>query len=108
MTIIVIEQDLQHLEEGAFKIKKPYKQLLQNMHALALNERKHLKRRMYQKKMQVIHGERTRFFSTFIFIAQQRQEEKRFFNPVIRNHVETTLHELIQKSSGLSEMIMDD
>ena len=108
MAIIVIEQDLQHIEEGAFKIKNPYRQLLQEMNSRALHERKQLKKRMYQKKMQVIHGERTRFFSTFIFIAQQKQEEKSYFNPAIRSHVESILRELIQKSSSISEVSIDD
>lgn len=108
MAITVIQQDLQHLEDGAFKIKRPYRQLLQIMDSLALKERKQLKRRMYQKKMQVIHGDRTRFFSTFIFIAQQKQEEKSYFNPAIRNHVEAILRELIQESSSLSEVSIGD
>lgn len=108
MAIIVIEQDLRNFEEGAFKIKDPYKQLLRKMNSLALLERKQLKRRMHQQKIQVIHGERTRFFSSFIFIAQQKQEEKSYFNPAIRNHVELIVRELIQESSCLSEVTMDD
>lgn len=108
MAIVVIQQDLQHIDHGDFKIKKPYMQLLHKMNTIALQERKQLRQQMYQKKLQIVHGEKTRFFSTFIFIAQQKQEEKNYFNPAIRNHVEIVLQELMQKASHLSEVTTDD
>lgn len=104
MAIIVIEQDLRHMEDGPFKIKEPYVQLLHQMNLAAQRERKQLRKQMSEKNLQVIRGERTRFFSTFILIAEQKQEEKSYFNPAIRKHVEMILRELMQVASHSSEV----
>ncbi len=107
MAIIVIEQDLRHMEDGPFKIKEPYVQLLHQMNLAAQRERKQLRKQMSEKNLQVIRGERTRFFSTFILIAEQKQEEKSYFNPAIRKHVEMILRELMQVASHSSEVSTD-
>lgn len=107
MAIVVIEQDLRHVEDGPFKIKEPYVQLLHQMNLAALRERKQLRKQMNEKNLQVIRGERTRFFSTFILIAEQKQEEKSYFNPAIRKHVETILRELMQVANHASEVSTD-
>src|SRR5699024_10516304 len=46
MAIVVIQLDVQNIKEGAFKIKKPYIEFLNNMATVAINKRKQLQKVM--------------------------------------------------------------
>lgn len=101
MAMIVIQKDIQHIQEGAFKIKEPYLQLLSDMSTKATAERKQLRKKMYDKKMQVITIEKSEFFTSFLFLCQGREERRSYFNPAIRKKVEEIIKEFIQYQKGL-------
>src|SRR5699024_9205516 len=48
-----LEMDLQHVKNGPFKIKKPYIEFIEKMISNAINERRELKKLMYQRKIRV-------------------------------------------------------
>ncbi|GEL78364.1 hypothetical protein [Tenuibacillus multivorans] len=95
MTIIVLEKDLEQIENGAFKIKEPYLNLLHDMKNLAKNERKNLRRKMREGKIDVVFVQKNDTFSTYLFIARGYEEERRYFNPAVRKKVEHLYHELM-------------
>ena len=97
MAIVVIRQDMDHIQCGAFKIKEPYMKLLTKMEEKATNERRELRVAMKQKRMQVITLNKNDSFSSFLFICQNREEKRNSFNPPIRKKVEAILDELIGK-----------
>ncbi|MCM3399252.1 MULTISPECIES: hypothetical protein [Oceanobacillus] len=97
MAIVVIRQDMDHIQRGAFKIKEPYMKLLTKMEEKATNERRELRAAMKQKRMQVITLNKNDSFSSFLFICQNREEKRNYFNPAIRKKVEAILDELIGK-----------
>lgn len=98
MTIVVIEQDIRFIEQGPFKIKTPYLDLLMKMNSIALNERKELQKIMKSKNIQVIKHNQNKTFSSFLFLCQGREEIRNYFNPAIRKKVEKIIQELIRKS----------
>ncbi|WP_339228814.1 hypothetical protein NSQ77_03355 [Oceanobacillus sp. FSL K6-2867] len=95
MAMVVIRQDMEHIQRGAFKIKETYIKHLTKMEEKASNERRILRVAMKQKGMQVITLNKNDSFSSFLFICQNREEKRNFFNPAIRKKVEAILDELI-------------
>ena len=104
MAIIVIEQDILHIQQGPFKIKKPYFDLLTRMISIATNERKNLRINMQNKNMKVIMLNKNKSFTSFLFLCQRREEERNYFNPVIRKKVKLIIQELIHKSLNFVEV----
>ncbi|UOQ92788.1 hypothetical protein MUO14_20615 [Halobacillus shinanisalinarum] len=95
MAIAVIRQDRKHFEQGLFKIKEPYMELLSKMELEAREERKKLKTQMNHRKLQVIESGRNNSFTSFLFLAHGYEEKRNYFNPAIRKKVENILFELI-------------
>lgn len=97
MAIIVIRQDIKHIEQGLFKIKQPYINLLHTMESLALAERKELRREMKKLQMDVVTLNKNDSFSSFLFLCQGREEKRNYFNPAIRKKVEVIIQEQLFK-----------
>lgn len=95
MAIVVIRQDIQHVENGPFKIKMPYLTLLKKMEALALDERRKLRVEMKKQTIEVISLNKNDSFSSFLFLCQGREEKRNFFNPSIRKKVEAIIQEFL-------------
>lgn len=102
MAIVVIRQDIQHVENGPFKIKTPYLTLLKKMEALALDERRKLRVEMKKQTIEVISLNKNDSFSSFLFLCQGREEKRNFFNPSIRKKVEAIIQEFL--FTALSEL----
>lgn len=98
MAIIVIQKDIQLVRKGAFKIKEPYLELLAKMSSDATNERRRLRKEMQVKKVQVVPLNKNDLFSSYLFLAQGKEEKRNYFNPAIRKKVENILQELMVKS----------
>ncbi|WP_082234692.1 hypothetical protein [Halobacillus massiliensis] len=98
MAIAVIRQDRRHFENGNFKIKEPYLELLSKMEIAAREERRILKSKMDHQKLHVIEASRNDSFTSFLFLAHGYEEKRNYFNPAIRKKVETILFELMHKS----------
>ncbi|HEY4601890.1 MAG TPA: hypothetical protein VIG73_11540 [Cerasibacillus sp.] len=101
MAIIVIRQDVNHIRNGQFKIKEPYITLLEHMLSVALNERKTLRKQMRNLQLQVLLTGKNDSFSSYLFICQGREEQRNYFNPVIRKKVEYIIQELMFKAQDL-------
>ncbi|MEI3597558.1 MULTISPECIES: hypothetical protein [unclassified Oceanobacillus] len=93
MAIVVMRQDIQHVDEGPFKIKAPYLELLKKMESLALEERRGLKFKMKKQNIEVITLNKNDSFSSFLFLCQGREEKRNYFNPSIRKKVELIIKE---------------
>ncbi|MFD1174267.1 sulfotransferase family protein [Oceanobacillus picturae] len=98
MAIVVIQQDIQHIERGAFKIKEPYMELLETMTTVASAERRELRTQMNKRRIEVVNLHKNDSFSSFLFICQGREEKRNYFNPAIRKKVHAIIQELMQKS----------
>ncbi|WP_067729767.1 hypothetical protein [Oceanobacillus damuensis] len=98
MAMVVIRQDISHIQNGAFKIKEPYVKLLEKMESEAISERRRLKMVMRQKNMQIVTLNKNDSFSSFLFLCQGREEKRNYFNPAIRKKVEAIVQELMMKA----------
>ncbi|ASK60841.1 hypothetical protein CFK37_00770 [Virgibacillus phasianinus] len=98
MAIVVIQQDIHHVQQGAFKIKEPYLELLEKMTTAATNERRQLRQTMQKKKIRVVTLNKNDSFSSFLFLCQTREEKRNYFNPAIRKKVEVIVQELMRKA----------
>ncbi|MBC5636656.1 hypothetical protein H8S33_07435 [Ornithinibacillus sp. BX22] len=98
MAIVVIQQDIQHIQKGAFKIKEPYIQLLEKMNANALDERRQLRRKMEAKKLQVMLINKNDSFSSYLFLCRGKEEKRNYFNPAIRKKVEEIVQDIMLKA----------
>lgn len=98
MTIVVIRQDISHVKNGLFKIKEPYLKHLKEMESQALEECGELRKIMNKRKIDVVTLNRNDSFSSFLFLCQDREEKRNFFNPSIRKKVEAILDEYFFKA----------
>ncbi|OZU87950.1 hypothetical protein CIL03_14710 [Virgibacillus indicus] len=98
MAIVVINQDIQHVKKGAFKIKEPYIGLLGKMAAEAAKERRRLRKVMESKKIRVVTLNKNDSFSSFLFLCQGKEEKRNYFNPSIRKKVQRIVEELLEKA----------
>ncbi|WP_188455247.1 hypothetical protein [Virgibacillus oceani] len=98
MAMVVIQQDIQHIQKGAFKIKEPYMELLEKMISQAANERKKLRQNMQKKNIKVVTLHKNDSFSSFLFLCQGREEKRNYFNPAIRKKVEAIVQELMYRA----------
>lgn len=98
MAIVVIQQDIENIQNGNFKIKEPYTGLLKKMGLEAANERRQLQKTMKNSKMKVVKLNKNDSFSSFMFYCNGREEKRNYFNPAIRKKVETIIEELMVNS----------
>lgn len=98
MAIVVIKQDIQHIENGKFKIKEPYLNLLRTMESEAVTERKNLRKTMEDHRIQVVRLNKNDSFSSFLFLCQGKEEKRNYFNPAIRKKVEGIINELMARA----------
>jgi len=99
MAITVIQRDIAVIEKGnGLKIKEPYLVLLKQVEEEALLERQQLRKYVYDKKLKVVALEHNDTFTAYLFICQNREEKRNYFNPAIRKKVEYILEELMLKS----------
>ncbi|WP_068676628.1 hypothetical protein [Oceanobacillus sp. Castelsardo] len=98
MAIVVLNQDMNHIKNGNFKINEPYLELIEKMTLLARKERKKLRKIMQDKGMQVIQLNKNDSFSSFLFLCHGREEKKNYFNPAIRKKVEEVIRKLMEKA----------
>ncbi len=98
MAIVVIQQDIQNIQKGAFKIKEPYIQLLEKMNANALAERRQLRTIMENKKLRVMLINKNDSFSSYLFYCKGNEEKRNYFNPAIRKKVEEIVQEIMWKA----------
>lgn len=98
MAILVIEQDMEHVRQGTFKIREPYMEMLEKMASDASRERRQLRKAMHHKKIKIVPYHQNDSFSTFLFQCHGKEEKRSYFNPVIRKKVETIMRKLMAKA----------
>ena len=98
MAALVIEQDIEHIRQGAFKIKEPYLEILEKMAYEASKEKRQLRKTIRDKKIKIVTLQQNESFSSFLFLCRGKEEKRNYFNPAIRKKVETIMRELMTKA----------
>ena len=87
MAITVLQQDLHYVTKGPFKIKEPYLELIEQMIKLATEKRRKIRKEMYDRNLTVTRIRQDKLFTSYLFVCDRREEERTYFNPVIRKNV---------------------
>ncbi len=98
MAIVVMEQDMKHIEAGGFKIKEPYLGLLAEMNDHAENERRQLRTRLKKQNFRIIPIDKDDASSSFLFCCGTKEAKRNYFNPAIRKRVEAIIQEMLTKA----------
>lgn len=98
MAMNVIQLDIKNIQSGNFKIKEPYIDLLEKMHSVATNERRKIKKIMWDKRISVFTLDKNASFSNYKSIVNGKEELITYNNHVIRKNVEEILGELMKES----------
>lgn len=104
MAVTVMEQDIRFVENGRFKIKEPYIEVLEMLIARAKAERKSLRKTMQDRKIRISTLNKNDSFTSYLFIAGRKEEQRNYFNPAIRKHVENIIRELIARGIQTAEI----
>lgn len=95
----VIQLDIKNIQNGPFKIKELYLNLLENMHTAATNERRKLNKIMWDKRISIILIEKDDMFSTYKLVYNAREEIATYNSYAMRESVKELLEELIKEGS---------
>jgi hypothetical protein len=88
MVLTILERDLQIIENSAFKLKRPYLDLVEETMKVIQINLADVKRYMKQNKLKVEKLKHDEAFTMYLFLYQGYEEQHNYFNPRIRNKVQ--------------------
>lgn len=100
MVLIVLERDRILFENGSFKLKRPYLELVEGAISQVQKELKESKIHMRKRQMKVVRGAGDDTFTEYVFYHGGYEDHRRYLNLRLRNRVE----ELIRIYLSMAEM----
>ena len=100
MVLIVLERDRTLFENGSFKLKRPYLELVEGAISQVQKELKETKIHMRKRQMKVMRGAGDDTFTEYVFYHGGYEDHRRYLNLRLRNRVE----ELIRIYLSMAEM----
>lgn len=91
MLIKVLEKDLSVFKSSPFKLPNPYIELVEHILNLVHKELYYVKRELKKQGMKVQKTKWDDTFTTYLFIYKGYEEYHSYFNPRLRNYVESLL-----------------
>lgn len=78
-------------------LQKKESETLEKAIKLGIEERRKLKKIMFDKEIKILHKESDENFASFMFYAGIRQVEKKYFRPALTKHVKNAVDELVRQ-----------
>ncbi|WP_345740341.1 hypothetical protein [Planomicrobium okeanokoites] len=100
MVLSVLERDRSIFENGSFKLKRPYLELVEGAISQVQKELKETKIHMRERQMKVMRGTGDDTFTEYVFYHGGYEDHRRYLNLRLRNRVE----ELIRIYLSMAEM----
>lgn len=97
MLLKVLNRDLLHINNGNFKLKQPYIDLIELTMKTIHEELKKTKNYMYKHNMKIQETKRDEAFTMFLFLYNDYEEYHNYFNPRLRNKVQELLEFYLYK-----------
>ena len=97
MLLIVLEQDYMLLEDGAFKLKRPYLSLIEEARQQIESDLEITKAYLKENHIRVVRGKRDELFTEYHFHFAGVLDCRRYSNIRLRNYSEQLLKEYICK-----------
>ncbi|OCA84325.1 hypothetical protein A8F94_16580 [Bacillus sp. FJAT-27225] len=88
MVLTILNRDIAVIENSPFKLRKPYKELVEDTIKAVQKELFRVKAYMKANKLKVMETKRDEAFTMFLFLYNGYEEYHNYFNPRIRNKVQ--------------------
>ncbi|RND00649.1 hypothetical protein [Lysinibacillus halotolerans] len=103
MLLIVLEKDHAQIENGQFKLKRPYIYLIDEARRYAEDDLKKTKDYLKNHQLRVVQGNRDELFTEYHFHYMKIMEVRRYSNIRLRNQVEDLLKLYLNKASTITQ-----
>ncbi|KXZ18824.1 hypothetical protein AXI59_07080 [Bacillus nakamurai] len=91
MAVTILNRDLEALDSCPFKLKQPYKQLISCSLKLAQKDLADVRKQLRKRKIKIYEEDRDEAFTLYVCTVNGYEEKHRYFNPRIREQVNTLL-----------------
>ncbi|MDF1507370.1 hypothetical protein PZE06_04140 [Robertmurraya sp. DFI.2.37] len=91
MVLTILNRDLELINQGPFKLKQPYINLIEKSMKTIQLELAQIKKYMKQNNLKVFELKRDEAFTMYTFLYKGYEEQHNYFNPRIRNKVQELL-----------------
>ncbi len=88
MLLTIVNQDLECVQHGKFKLKEPYIQLLDGIRIRIEKDLEDTKRQFKKQNMKLKRGKKDKLFTEFYFYYNEILELRRYSNIRLRNQSE--------------------
>ncbi|WP_028392709.1 hypothetical protein [Bacillus cihuensis] len=100
MLLKILEQDKVLIEQGSFKIKSPYMDIVESAISAVRKDLKVAKDHLRKEKIKVEEIKREADFTMYTFIYKGYEEHHNYFNPRLRNKCEELLSFYLKKGNN--------
>ncbi|MBT2756458.1 hypothetical protein J7E71_10875 [Mesobacillus foraminis] len=101
MVLTILNRDIGVVETSAFKLRKPYLELIEETMKVIQKEMAGVKRYMKQNSLRVERLKQDEAFTMYLFFYQGYEEQHNYFNPRIRNKVQELMTYYLFKRHSL-------
>lgn len=101
MLLIVLEKDRAQIENGQFKLKRPYTFLIDEARKYAEADLRDTNAYLKSHQLKVIQGNRDEMFTEYQFHYHKLMDLRRYSNIRLRNHVEDLMKFYMNKASSI-------
>ncbi|MEI5906480.1 hypothetical protein WAK64_05350 [Bacillus spongiae] len=102
MVLTVLNQDLSLIQKSPFKLKGPYTEWIEETMKVIQKDLSAVKKAMKKQGMKVKRLESDDTFTMYLFLYKGYEEHHNYFNPRLRNGVESLMHHYLYKRFSLS------
>lgn len=95
MLLIIINHDIDCIEQGDFKLKEPYLELLNELRIQIEKDLEKTKERFKSNQMKITQGKKDQLFSEYYFSYKNFVELRRYSNIRLRNRSEELLKQYL-------------
>ena len=103
MVLIVLEKDRQNFENGPFKLKKPYVDMVEKAIRTVQAELKETRLHLRRHHMKVVKQKSDDTFTEYVFFYGGYEEHRRYLNVRLRNRSEELLGIYLSMTANVAE-----
>lgn len=102
MILTILERDRRLIEQSAFKLKRPYVNLVDDTMKKVTEDLKETSAYLQQHQMKVIRHSTDELFTEYIFLHGGYEDRRRYLNVRLRNRTEELLDHYFKKLGNRS------
>lgn len=96
MILTILERDRLLIEQGNFKLKKPYLGLVDEVAKTVHKELGNTAAYLRSRKMSVVKGKMDDIFTEYVFVHDSQEDRRRYLNVRLRNRTEELLTQYLR------------